>query len=372
MVEGRVLLDEFREGLAKLGADGSAVLLGPGVGVATAEGSVILTVIKAGDREVEDLAVLGDLDGVGAVRDGKKVLKVITAIGVVHNPGWDGVVEGEDELLSLSRDAAGDGIDGLLTTSDVLGAAHLRGNPNVKDGGTLKDFLAEHLIAVLIAVRSRKRIAGVIGATTRELDEDGLALEGVGDLGELAVHELASRVLNSLLETPEDPSGEVAETTTDADLVASTIDTLKEPAGGALDFRLLGVDDKIVIILVDEDHEGAPLVLRDEATVGELVEHTRHAELDEVVIDITHELHIGIIIKLDLITKVRSSGEILLHTKKLADFALATSRESVKKNSLDNRRHLYRYRSDIEQHTVYNTKKYTISKHNRENKTIKN
>jgi len=337
VVEGRVLLDELRESLAELGADGSTVLLSPGIGIATAEGSVILPVIEASDREVEDLAVLGDLDSVGTVRNGKKVLKVITTIRVVHNPGWDGVVEGKNELLSLSRDTAGDGVDGFLTTSDVLGTAHLRSNPDVEDGGTLKNLLAEHGIAVLIAMRSRKRIAGVIGTTTRELDEHSLALEGVRDLSELAVHELASRVLDPLLKTPEDPSGEVAETTTNANLVTGAIDTLKEPAGGALDLGLLGVDDEIVIILVDEDHEGTPLVLRDEATIRELVEHTRHAKLDEIVIDITHELHIRIIIQLNLITKVRGSGQILFNTKKLTDLTLATSRESVKKNSLDHR-----------------------------------
>jgi len=337
MMEGRVLFDEFLESLAELVADCSTILLSPGVWVATAEGSVILAVIEASNREVEGLAVLGDLDGVGTIRLRKKVVKVITAIRVVHNPGWDGVVEGKNELLSLSRDTAGDAVDCLLTTSNVLGTAHLRSDPNVKDGGALEDLLAEHGIAVLIAMRSGKREAGVIGTTTRELDEDGLALKGVGDLSELTIHELASRVLDSLLETPEDPSGEVAEATTDADLIAGAVDTLKEPAGGALDLGLLGVDNKVVVILVDEDHEGAPLVLRDEATIGKLVEHARHAKLDEVVIDIAHELHIRIVIQLDLITKVGGGGQILLNTKKLTDLTLATSRESVKKHSLDHR-----------------------------------
>jgi len=345
MVECRVLLDEFRESLAELGADGSTILLSPGVRVATAEGSVILTVIKASNRKIEDLAVLGNLDGVGTVRDRKKVLKVIATIRVVHNPGRNGVVERKNELLSLSRDTTGDGVDGLLTTSNVLGAAHLRGNPNVKDGSTLEDFLAEHGITVLITVRSRKRIAGVIGTTTREFDEDSLALKSVRDLSELTIHELTSRVLDSLLETPEDPSGKVTETTTNADLITSTVDTLKEPASCTLDFRLLGVNNKIVIILIDEDHEGAPLVLRDEATIRKLVEHTRHAEFDEVIIDITHELHIGIIIKLNLITKMRGSRKILLNTKELTDFTLATGRESVKKNSLDHRHPFLSYQS---------------------------
>jgi len=337
VVEGSVLLDELGESLAELSANCSAVLLGPGVGIATAEGGEVLAVIETSDGEVEDLAVLGDLDGVGTVRDGKKIIKVVATIRVVHNPGWDGVVEGKNELLSLSRDTARDGVDLLLTTSNVLGAAHLRSDPDVKDRGTLEDLLAEHGIAVLIAVRSRKREAGVVGTTTRELDEDGLALKSVGDLSKLAIHELASRVLNLLLETEEGPSGEVHEAATDADGLTGAVDTLKEPVGGALDVGLLGVDDEIVVILVDEDHEASPLVVGDEATVREGVEHARHADVLEIVINVTHELHVGIIVKLNLITKMRLCGEILLDTQELADLTLATSRECIQKHSLDHR-----------------------------------
>jgi len=336
-VDDGVLLDKFSESLAKFSADSSTILLSPVLRIATAEGSVILTVIEASNREVEDLTVLGDLDSVGTVRDRKKVFKVITTIRVVHNPAWDSVVEGKNELLSLSRDTTRDGIDGFLTTSNVLGTAHLRSNPDVEDGSTLKDFFTKHLIAVLITMRSRKREAGVIGTTTREFDEDSLALKSVRDLSELTIHELTSRVLDSLLKTPEYPSGEVAETTTNADFMTGAVDTLKEPLGSTLDFRLLGVDDKIMIILVDKDHEGAPFVFRDEATIRKLVEHTRHAKLDEIIIDITHELNIRIIIKLNLITKMRSLRKILLYTKKFTDFTLTTSRESIKKNSLDHR-----------------------------------
>jgi len=337
MVEGRVLLNEFRESLAELSLDSSTILLSPCLRIATAEGSEILTVIKASNRKVEDLAVLGNLDSVGTIRNRKKVLKVITTIRVVHNPGWNSVVEGKNKLLSLSRNTTRDAVDSFLTTSNVLGTAHLRSNPNVKNGGTLKDLFAEHLIAVLIAVRSRKREAGVIGTTTRELDENSLALKGVRDLGKLAVHELASRVLDSLLKTPEYPRGEVAEATTNTNSLTSMINTLKEPAGGTLDLRLLGVNNKIVIILVDENHEGSPFVFRNEATIRKLVEHTRHAKLHEIIIDITHELHVRIIIQLNLVTKVRLGGKILLNTEELTDLTLATSRESIKKNSLDHR-----------------------------------
>jgi len=90
-----------------------------------------------------------------------------------------------------------------------------------------------------------------------------------------------------------------------------------------------------VVVLVDEDHEGAPLVVADEAAVGESVEDGWIANAAESSINVFLGFHIGIVVKLDSIAQVALLAQLGLHTHKLTDLTLPRSWEGIKKNSLD-------------------------------------
>jgi len=334
-VDDLVLFYEFSKGLGEFLLDSLAVLGVPGLGITAAEGSVVGSVVETGNGEIERLAVALDLDGVGTVALLEEVVEVVAAVGVVHNPLGHSVVEAEDKLLRFGRNTARDSVDGLLATGDVLGAAHLCSDGNIEDTGTGKNLVRKKTVAVLVAVGLRKREGTVVRTTTRELDKDSLTFKGVGDLSILALEELADVVLENLLQTPENAGRKIAETGTDTDLLTSTVDALKEPAGGALDLGLLGADHKVVVVLVDEDHKGAPLVVAHKTAVGKNIEHVRHAQTAQSIVDVAHGLHIGIVVQLHGITKTSLLAQLGLHAEKLADLALATSREGVEKNGLD-------------------------------------
>jgi len=209
-VDDLVLFNKLSEGLRELLLDSLAVLRVPSVRITTAECSVVRCVVKASNREIEHLSIAFNLDSVGAVALLEEVVKVITSVVVVHNPLRDSVVEAQDELLCLRRHTTRNSIDSLLSSCNVLRAAHLRSDRDIEDAGSLKNFIRQDAVAVLVAVRDRKRVRAVVWPTAREFDKDCFSLECVGYFSILALKELADVVLEDRLDPPENAGRETA------------------------------------------------------------------------------------------------------------------------------------------------------------------